>query len=139
MKGASPGKAAARAVTPGGAHRYTASLMSTRLISILVAVWLLLAGLPAAAQAPAADERTATVESMWTGDTTPGESPPLAPPDAPSERDSLVDPPELFDLLRAPARPGAVAANLPCPRLATPPAPYLEGLRRPPRSSPRPA
>jgi hypothetical protein len=116
--------------------------MSTRLISILGAVWLLLAGLPAAAQASTADERVAAVELLLAGDRSPdGESPPVAPapPDAPGERDSLVDLPELFDVWRAPARPGAARTNLPFPRLAAPPAPYLEGLRRPPRSSLRPA
>ena len=112
--------------------------MTSRFVSLLLAFGLRMSGLSTPAQGAVTAERGPAVEALL-GDALGADDSPAAPvlPEAPDEREGMIDLPELFDLLHGPDRRGVAAAGLPCPALASPATPYLEGLRRPPRSQTR--
>jgi hypothetical protein len=119
-------------------HRYTAPLMTSRFVSLLLAVWLLMSGLSTPAQGAVTAERGPAVEALL-ADGFGADDSPTAPvtPETLGEREGLIDLPELFNLLHGPEDGGVAAAALPCPALASPATPFLEGLRRPPRGQTR--
>ena len=110
--------------------------MHSRLVSLLLVVWLMMSGLSAPAQGAVTAEHGHAVEALLADDLDADHGP-LAPvlPEAPDERDGMIDLPELFDLLNGPGRGGVSASGPSFTALASPAKPYLEGLRRPPRST----
>lgn len=110
--------------------------MHSRFVSLLLVVWLMMSGLSTPAQGAVTADHGPAVEALL-GDSLGADHSPMTPvlPEAPDERDGMIDLPELFDLLNGPGRGGVAATGLPFPALASPAKPYLEGLRRPPRST----
>jgi hypothetical protein len=118
--------------------------MTTRLLrvllTLLVALSMMGTGLHAAAASAAGEPWPAPVqqvedtvaEALLAGNAEPAS--PLPELQDPPDRDSLIDPPELFDTLRAPSVDGLDHQALRQPHTAAPPWPFLEGLRRPPRA-----
>lgn len=110
------------------------------LLTLLVALSMMGTGLHAAAasaeaapwQSPTPLVDDPTVQALLADHT--GQADTLPELQDPPDRDSLIDPPELFDTLRAPSVDGLDHQALRQPHTAAPPWPFLEGLRRPPRA-----
>ena len=126
-----------------------ASRLLSLLLNLLVAVSLMGTGLHASAVAVATvdvDAAGAVAAKGWPGKVPglpeqfaePAGALPLPDPQDLPDRDSLIDPPELFEALRV-LLPGIAARKADQGGYGnTPPKPFIEGLRRPPRAaSPR--